>query len=234
MNLTTRLEAVQQFYTLLQRLEAHLGGKRRLANCTGRMGWPERGVYFFFEPGEIRNTSGQGPRVVRVGTHGLGAGSRSTLWQRLHQHQGTQAGGGNHRGSIFRLHAGTALIQRDAWPAEIAAAWDKGQSAPRNIREAEKPLEQAVSQHIRSMPFLWLEIADQPGPNSLRGVVERSAIALLSNYNDPTSPIDPPSSAWLGHWATRETVRRSGLWNVNHVSESPAEIFLELFERLVG
>ena len=30
-------------------------------------------------------------RIVRVGTHGLKTGSRSTLWGRLSQHRGTSA-----------------------------------------------------------------------------------------------------------------------------------------------
>ena len=74
------------------------------------MDWPRRGVYFFFEPGESRSLSGTGSRIVRLGTHALANGSRSTLWQRLSQHRGNAKGdGGNHRGSIFRLLVGVAL-----------------------------------------------------------------------------------------------------------------------------
>jgi hypothetical protein len=77
-----------RFYEALGSLEGHLGGKRTLAGCDGRMSWPARGVYFFFEPGEVRSDTGMGPRVVRVGTHALTASSRSSLWQRLSQHRG--------------------------------------------------------------------------------------------------------------------------------------------------
>jgi hypothetical protein len=65
----TRLEDLKRFYALLDELEGHLNGKRTLADCNGRMHWPSRGVYFFFEPGEARSDSGNGMRVVRVGTH---------------------------------------------------------------------------------------------------------------------------------------------------------------------
>jgi len=46
------------------------------------------------------------------------------------------------------------------------------------------------------MPFLWLEIDDAPSAGSMRGFVERNAIALLSNLAKP--PLDPPSGelAW--------------------------------------
>ena len=81
------------------------------------------------------------------------------------------------------------------------------------------------------MPFLWLGIDDEPGPASLRGYIERNSIALLSNYDQPDSPIDPPSAEWLGQWADREQVRRSGLWNVNHVTEDYDPDFLDMLEQ---
>jgi hypothetical protein len=78
------------------------------------------------------------------------------------------------------------------------------------------------------MPFLWLGIDDEPGPNSLRGYVERNAIVLLSNYNLPDTPIDPASVTWLGRWAASEQVRRSGLWNVNHAADVYDPSFLDM------
>ena len=45
--------ALEAFYSTLRELEAGLG-PRVLCECTGRQAWPERGVYFFFEPGEFR------------------------------------------------------------------------------------------------------------------------------------------------------------------------------------
>ena len=37
------------FYNLIDRLTQRVGGPRLLDNCNGRMAWPQRGVYFFFE-----------------------------------------------------------------------------------------------------------------------------------------------------------------------------------------
>ena len=105
-----RIEDLQRFYGILEELESSLGRMCRLADCDGRMEWPERGVYFFFENGEYRSDSGDGLRVVRVGTHALSATSKTTIWNRLSQHKGTvRDGTGNHRGSIFRLLAGAAI-----------------------------------------------------------------------------------------------------------------------------
>jgi hypothetical protein len=82
-----------------------------------------------------------------------------------------------------------------------------------------------------AMRMLWIDIGDAPGIHSLRGVVERNAIALLSNYR--RRPVDEPSPAWLGHSSDREKVRQSGLWNQNHVDEEYDPSFLSVFEKLV-
>ncbi len=81
------------------------------------------------------------------------------------------------------------------------------------------------------MPFLWLAIEDQPGPDSLRGYIERNAIALLSNHGK--RPIDPASLSWLGQYCDREKVRASGLWNSNHVEEPYDPAFLDTLEQLI-
>jgi len=107
----TRLQDLKRFYDILRDLKEKLGGTRKLADCSSKCGWPLRGVYFFFEQGEMRSDSGAGLRIVRVGTHALTANSKSTLWKRLGQHKGTKTGAGNHRGSIFRLIVGTARLR---------------------------------------------------------------------------------------------------------------------------
>jgi len=224
-----RQKHLKRFYALLATLEERQGGARRLSDCSGRMGWPKRGIYFFQEPGESRTDTGNGLRIVRVGTHALKAGSGTKLWTRLSQHRGqASSGGGNHRGSIFRLIVGTALIEKDG---HIYPSWGQGSSAPREIREGEQPLERAVSVVIGDMPFLWLAIGDEPGPDSLRGYIERNAIALLSNFGK--QPIDPPSDTWIGHLCNRERVRISGLWNSNHVDETYEPAFLDTMARLI-
>ena len=136
-----RLEEVQRFYALMTELEKKCGGMRTLAASNGRMNWPQRGVYFFFETGEARSVSGSGPRVVSIGTHALKAGGKTSLWTRLRTHKGREGGtcpgGGNHRGSVFRLHVGAALIARDDWDAGIAGQWGIGANTPREVRQRE-------------------------------------------------------------------------------------------------
>ena len=215
-------------YDAIDELRIHLGGPRTLAEATGRDGWPSHGIYLFFEPGEDRE-DGRTPRVVRVGTHALTTTSRTTLWNRLAQHRGAvggaNPGGGNHRGSIFRLHAGTALINRDR--RTDSPQWGTGSSAPREVKDAEVALERAVSDHIRAMPLLWLAVNDRHA----RAAIERDLIALLSNTD--RTPIDPPSNGWLGHHAGRAALRTSGLWNVHHVDRHPHGDGLDRFGALI-
>src|SRR4051812_9373742 len=135
--MTTRREQdTNRLYQLLSHLEDRSGGgKRTLAESTAQSGWPSHGLYFFFERGEHRRDGD--PRVVRVGTHALTATSKTTLWRRLAQHRGQQSGsnpgGGNHRGSIFRLHVGAALLRRDEAPADLLASWLAKNPDPRFV-----------------------------------------------------------------------------------------------------
>ncbi|HEX8828731.1 MAG TPA: hypothetical protein VF778_11510 [Xanthobacteraceae bacterium] len=130
-----RLQDLVHFYSILDRLEQVIGGARTLGECRGHMDWPGRGVYFFREAGESRSDTGTGPRIVRVGTHALKAGGSTTLWGRLSTHRGqVRSGGGNHRGSIFRLIVGKALIGRDG---DKFPTWGEGSSAakiPRRLK----------------------------------------------------------------------------------------------------
>src|SRR5262245_23190275 len=121
---------VDRFYSLLTRLSGSMFQGRTLSESHGRScKWPNRGIYFFFEPGEFR-VEPDALRIVRVGTHAVGAGAKSTLWGRLRAHRGGKDGGGNHRGSIFRLHVGAALL---AAHGSSLPTWGKGMNASRSV-----------------------------------------------------------------------------------------------------
>ncbi len=203
---------------------------RKLADGRGDMPRDARGVYFFFDGGEPRAGFGAGPRVVRVGTHGVSAGAKSTLWTRLSQHRGSvRTGGGNHRSSVFRLLTGKALACRDGLAG--IGQWGQKPAPSKAVRLAEEPLERRVSEYLRQLPYLWVNVDDEANKHSERGVIERGSIALLSHRG--RVPIDAPSADWLGHHSHQERVRESGLWNSNHVDEDYDPGFLDLIERRV-
>ena len=111
-------------------------------------------------------------------------------------------------------------------------SWTTGSTIRSDVRQKEYVLEAMVSNAIRSMPFLWLEVGDPAGPSSERGDIERNAIGLLSNFKRPA--LDPPALGWLGRLCTSGRVRDSGLWNSNHVNESYDDTFLNRFDQLVA
>jgi hypothetical protein len=193
------------------------------------MDWAQRGVYFFRESGESRTDSGEGARIVRVGTHALRSGSQTKLWTRLSQHRGQPStGSGNHRGSIFRLLVGVALVRRHQYDCPT---WGNKKANRSEIKQHEHGLEREVSRVIGEFSFLWIAIDDEAGPDSLRGRIEKNSIALLSNFNKP--PLDPPSQGWLGLCCDRERMNSAGLWNSNHVDDRYDPGFLDDLQQLV-
>lgn len=221
---------LERFYTLIAALADLPDQALLLSECSGSVRWPQRGVYFFMEPGEYRTMKPQQQRIVRVGTHAVSTGSKATLWRRLHTHRGSKDGRGNHRASVFRRHAGAAIIARDAFCDARLSQWGRGGSASRDIRAMEAEHERSVSAYLGSMRVLWIEVDDEPGTASDRAFIERNAIALLSRQCDP---VDPPSERWLGLYSPVDAIRRSGLWNVNHVSGRYDSVFLEQFATYV-
>jgi hypothetical protein len=133
-----RHEHLDRFYEIIAQLGKLPGQMRPLRELPPRSKMPPRGIYFFFEPGEFRSGNDRIPRVVRVGTHAVSTGSKSTLRGRLKQHLGTRAGGGNHRGSIFRLHVGAALLAFEP----VATRWPPSRphpSSPHHATSASTP-----------------------------------------------------------------------------------------------
>ena len=230
--LNERVVEINHFYEILQELENRTGGKLELQNCNGKMKWPTRGVYFFFEPGENRDKTSE-PRVVRIGTHALKFNSKTTLWNRLRQHRGSADQRGNHRGSIFRCHIGTAIINKEKLQNKFPN-WNN-RLASREIRQKETPMEKRVSNYIGKMPFIVLSVNDVNG-SIKRSYIEKNSITLLSNFEKikTSSVVDPPSEDWLGYHCSNGNVKLSGLWNHNHVQhEKVHPEFLNTLEKRI-
>ena len=203
--MTEREQDIERFYNLLGRLEERVGPKRKLANCHWNMGWPDRGVYFFFEKGETRSTHPTDLRVVRIGTHAVTARSRSKLWHRLYEHK--QDGGR----SVFRDHVNKALRNR---------AKCKGSDRQHNHTRC-------ISRYIGQMPFLWVNVDGHNG-HKMRTFIESNVIKLLSARR--AEGADLTSSVWLGRYSDKEQIQRSGLWNVQHTKGHYVSSFLDELE----
>lgn len=190
---------------------------------------PMQGVYFFFDESEPTRFSKAVPRLVRVGTHGVSAGSTATLRNRLRTHLGTRTGAGNHRASVFRLHVGRAIIERDQLQQRYPN-WGKGQSASKDITGLEGPLESKVSEYIGNLRVLFVPVLDTAGTGSMRATIERQFITMFTeNY----CAIEQSSPSWLGRFSDKASIRDSGLWNVRDIGGEYDLKFIPLLDGLL-
>jgi hypothetical protein len=213
-------------YKIISRLVKKPGLRRLKDVIDGEM--PDSGVYLFFDARERRLKDIDQLRIVRVGTHGVASGSKASLRDRMRTHFGTVAGEGNHRSSVFRLHIGRSLINAKlAAPIESwgTLADDKGSL------QAERALEQAVSRYLGELLVLFIAVPGESQKNNDRAYLEQNLIALLSNSR---KPLDPPSCDWLGLHSVKREIRKSGLWNVNHVDQRFDPTYLEVLDYYVS
>lgn len=205
-----RIRHLEKLYTMIDQARQQ-GATFRLADL-GDQKLPARGVYIFLDPAE-QNFMGDAPRIVRIGTHAVSKGSKSSLRNRLRNHLGTSSGSGNHRGSIFRLHVGRAMLDAEGG-GERLSSWGLGQAASAEIRTCEDEQERRVSEYLRRLEVFIVPIDDEPSKDSMRALVESQLIALCS---DGLQTIDKPSPEWLGQRSPMEPIVRSGLWNLRDV-----------------
>lgn len=213
---------LRKFYSLMRRLERNIGGRFKLGECNAEIDLLQRkGVYFFFEDGERRSGSGNGDRVVRVGSHALNAGESTNLWDRISQHRGADQPGRRQSSTVFRNRVGNAICRRNRvlgprrWPrdAELGDA----------VR-----IEKLINRHMWPMKLIVLPV----GCRAHRVYIESNAIALLSEYGEENA-IDAQSRRWLGRRCDRKQVRESGLWQSEHVNDVYRPDFLDWLEEYV-
>jgi hypothetical protein len=146
----------------------------------------------------------------------------------MRTHFGTEAGDGNHRSSIFRLHTGRSFINANLAPEISSWGSITGDKA---VLSTERSLEQEVSKYLSNLYVVLIDIPGVSDKNNDRAYVEQNLIALLSNK---CRPLDPPSSEWLGLYSDKREIRKSGLWNVNHVEQRFDPNFLEVLNYYVS
>jgi len=239
LSLGNRLVFLNQCIRIRQRRRAIARSYEMFGQLANRMGLhklrdilaeelPKQGVYFFFDDGEPTTFSTSIPRLVRIGTHGVSAGSVATLRNRLRTHLGTRTGAGNHRASVFRLHVGRAIIERDLLEKDFPN-WGKGQSAPKEITGREALLEAKVSEYIGNLRVLVVPVLDTAGTGSMRATIERQFISM---FTENLCAIEISSPTWLGRFSDKPSIRNSGLWNVRDVGGEYDLKFLALLDGL--
>jgi hypothetical protein len=173
---------------------------------------PKNGIYIMFENTEKAH---RGDRIVRIGTHSIRDNGKSTLEDRLNEHNSP-----NGR-SVFRAKIGDAIINKSRsegstfWSEEDLLDWNRswGKNIPRRrperfqergraiqLEEADKLINEYVRTNIT---FVCIEIDDRDS----RKLFEARLISTVSNC-----PECQKSEHWPGNFSTKEKVCNSGLW----------------------
>ena len=158
---------------------------------------PKDGIYLWYEAGEVRQ--GQRQRITRVGTHR----EPDRLRKRLTLHYSA-----DRDRSVFRRHVGAALMNKDRQPESEIQEWYKARGSPLFSHQRFQQYEDRVDREIKRGTYRVLRVDDRAERLELEGKL----IALISRCEHCR-----PSRTWLGNHAYRAQIRKSGLWNVDHV-----------------
>lgn len=205
------------------------GSLSALDSLSGVSELDSAGVYFLFEPGEVRH-SGE-PRVVRVG-------KTNNLRRRLQEHRG------NNPSAFFTL-IWEALMYRDKRVDFYPFSRKTWSAIPNPPQQDMRAFEQAIVKPYATLfEFTWIPIEDE----RLRNKLELWATVVLSNYWRQSAPIDPPNANWLGKnlptsrthpglspnlLNTYNKVIKSGLWSDEFVDLDLTDGCCWDFEHLV-
>ena len=169
---------------------------------------PSNGIYFFYEEGEVIKVGSRVfKRIVRVGTHKEQGRFPNRILDHFY---------GDKNSSVFRRHLGAAILARENPHDSRLREWMKGSKTLRDV-------ERKVSRLLRErFSFRYIRVDDRDE----RLELEERLISTLARFSPKYV-----SPNWLGRYSPTEKIRRSGLWNVEHV-DSPKYIELKHLARL--
>jgi len=84
------------------------------------------------------------------------------------------------------------------------------------LRENEYALEKEVSDYIRSLPLLWVNVPGEPRPDCDRAQLEKNLIGLVAHGRKTVPGLI--RDEWLGRQANNASITRTGLWNLEHTA----------------
>jgi hypothetical protein len=169
---------------------------------------PRNGIYFFYENLEFWGHGGNNNRIVRVGTH-----KSNNFRSRINEHfllddrwmNFNELRPAPKDRSIFRKNLGRTIINMERpgylkiWNIDFTTSVNKlNHGHLRNI-EYEKNVEKRVTD-------------ERIGSKGL----ESRLIGTISNCH-----LCKPSETWFGNYSPLEKIRKSGLWQVQHLYSKP-------------
>jgi len=186
---------------------------------------PRNGIYFFYETGENWGHGDNRPRIVRVGTHKDG-----NFRSRIAEHFLFDESKMNfnslkpapHERSIFRKNIGRALLKKredeylQTWEIDFTSREKRVKLGHLRDIQKEKELETKITEILRlNFSFRFIELNVQAQRMGAKGL-ESSLIGTLAHCK-----LCRPSNTWLGSHSPKEEIRKSGLWQVQHLKSQP-------------
>lgn len=180
---------------------------------------PENGIYILFEKGEKAHGV---DRIVRIGTHT----GNNKLKSRLKEHFVKE----NKNRSVFRTHIGTCFLNKKIdgywkiWDRNMTKKEDREKYNDRINMEKEKNMEERVTKYIQdNFSFVVFQVDDE----NKRCEIESKIISTVSLCNECR-----PSENWLGLFSTKDKIRQSGLWNIQHLYKRQIQLQEDDFKEL--
>ena len=165
---------------------------------------PLNGIYFFFEKGQKIMINGKEyNRIVRVGINE----KQGNFRKRIRGHYK-----GNIEGSVFRENIGWALLERDGMkPREIY-------KTKRRYKQANSggPLEEEISKYF-SETLTFKAFAINHEKLAIYEEVLIGALSIYYQYKIRRKELNLDNWLGLHSYSRKDKIRRSGLWNSNHV-----------------
>lgn len=204
---------------------------------------PENGIYFFYEQNEIWGHGGQKPRIVRIGTHKDGNFRNRIAEHYLLDESKMNFDAGSpapHERSIFRKNIGRALLNQHAddylqiWEIDFTTKKNREKFGHlRNIRK-EKEVELEITKILREdFSFRFVVLSSQRERMGTLGL-ESSLIGTIAHCQ-----LCKSSENWLGNDSSKAQIRKSGLWQVQHlnahrINENDKETILHAVKRTLA
>lgn len=183
---------------------------------------PKNGIYFFYEEGELWEHGGNKKRIVRIGTH-----KKENFRSRINDHYLFSKSKMNfdkdksppHDRSIFRKNIGRAILNRDedkylsVWEIDFMKKDNRNKYAYLRDIQKEKEIEEEITDLLRNLfSFRFIVLGSENERMGSSGL-ESLLIGTLSQCSKCK-----PSKNWFGRYSPIDKIRKSGLWQVQHLN----------------
>ncbi len=200
---------------------------------------PLRGIYFFYEEGEIWGHGNEKLRIVRIGTH-RGNNFRNRISEHFLINERKMDFDKNKPKpadrSIFRKNLGRALLNRNndpylkIWEIDFLPRDNRDKYKDSRDIEKEKSIEEQITKILRDRFFFRFIIIENDDERIGSKGLESRLIATVSGCKNCKGSKD-----WLGNYSPKKQIRTSGLWLTQHLNaEEISSEDMTIIEKLIS